>query len=119
MCRQFESGQYHDARPSQRSSFAGVNPVKKKKKKGDDDDDIDKEGGQDINPGLDMGRLFKLARNQLFPRPEHGFRAKQTDKGVDDQQHAFAVLTDFGTAPLTKALEKSFETVRQSISKQS
>ena len=93
---------------TQRASFAGVNPVKKKKKK-DDDDDIDTEGGHDINPGLDMGRLFKLARNQLFPRPEHGFR-------VDDQQHAFAVLTDFGTAPLTKALEKSFETVRQSLS---
>jgi len=100
----------------QRPSFAGVNPVKKKKKK-DDDDNIDKEERQDINPGLDMGRLFKLVRNELFSRPADGFRTKQTDKGVDDQQHAFAVLTDFGTAPLTKALEKSFETVRHAISK--
>ena len=72
----------------------GVNPDKKAK-------------GTDptLNPGLDMGLLFKCARNELFPCPDSGF-------GVSGQRHAFAVLTDFGNAPLSQALEKTFEDVR-------
>ena len=85
---------------------SGVNPVKKpKKKKGEEDVESDVEASErEVNPGLDMGRLFKFARNELFPCPAGGFK-------TDNQRHAFAVLTDFGTAPLKKALEKSFYTV--------
>lgn len=58
-------------------------------------------------PGLDMGLLFKFARNQLFPQPASGFK-------VDNQRQAFAVLTDFGDASLKELLDKSFYTVRAS-----
>ena len=84
-------------------SGAGVNPVKKKNKA----DTV-------ICPGLDMGNLFKFARDQLFPEPAGGFRGAHKTQ-VENQKHAFAVLTDFGTHPLAKALEKSFQTVPCSL----
>ena len=103
--------------------------MKKKGGGGEDDDGEDdeedggggggsgckKKGGQNINSGLDMGRLFKYARNWLFHRPEGGFRPSTSHQCVDNQQHAFAVLTDFGDAPLPKLLEKSFQTVRNTF----